>query len=514
MKFLLLSLCICLPMFIVAQSKFSMPLELQHYSKIASIRVYDSTYYLTALSEPTGSSGFGGILKFANISTEGEIIWEEDYSNGIYMGPPQEWGNQGLYKHSETEVYLAGNHLEQENGYSDGFLMKTNIQGDSIWMKTYGSPFSDLIGGVESLNDSTLLIYGNYNKFSSEPSQIWAFAVDLEGNVLWERFYAGEYGFVTQRDIAVLENGNIVILYNECLSYGSCGSGVDKRLRLLCIDAEGNELWTTTLAEYYLQGALSSNVIELDNGQFLVSFFREIGQGIRRPPILLWVSPNGEVLQQYSFDEYISLSNYITDLFLTESGNIIGLGVLDTSIEGEFYGGVGWVFSMTQSGELNWERMFLDNSGNFHIGVLHCGLETDEGGLVFGGYLEDSISFKHTAWLLKLDSAGCYHPNCEEGLQFVDVEEIAAPTSSVSAYRAYPNPISKGAVLQLEALVDTPQAARAQWLDAYGRQLAEHALDPLPLQNIPVGDWPPGVYFLRLMEESGRALQVLRVLVE
>jgi len=94
------------------------------------------------------------------------------------------------------------------------------------------------------------------------------------------------------------------------------------------------------------------------------------------------------------------------------------------------------------------------------------------------------------------------------------VEEIAAPPYSVSTYRAYPNPVSSGEVLQLEALVDAPRAARAQWMDAYGRHLAEHALDHLPLQTIPVGDWPPGVYFLRLMEESGRALQVLRVLVE
>lgn len=338
-------------------------------------------------------------------------------------------------------------------------------------------------------------------------------ALDLEGNILWERFYAGEYGLIRSRDLAVLENGNVVIVYRECLSYQSCGSGVDKRLRLLCIDPDGNELWTSTIGEYYLSGAQTENLIELDNSQLLVSFFREIGQGVRRAPVLLWVSPEGEVLQQYDF-EFVSLGNYISDLFLTEAGNIIGVGASNTYLGEDFYGGVGWVFSMTQSGELNWERMYLDNSGGLHLGVLNCGIETEDGGLIFGGFLEDTILLQQTAWLLKLDSAGCYHPNCEEGLQFVDVEEVAAPPSSVSTYRVYPNPISGGAVLQLEALVDMPRAARAQWMDAYGRHLAEHALDPLPLQNIPVGDWPPGVYFLRLMEESGRALQVLRVLVE
>lgn len=54
--------------------------------KIVLIRVYDSIYYLIVLSELIGLLGFGGILKFVNIFMEGEIIWEEDYFNGIYMG--------------------------------------------------------------------------------------------------------------------------------------------------------------------------------------------------------------------------------------------------------------------------------------------------------------------------------------------------------------------------------------------------------------------------------------------
>lgn len=49
-----------------------------------------------------------------------------------------------------------------------------------------------------------------------------------------------------------MENGNIVIFYNECFLYELCGLGVDKRLWLLCIDVEGNEFWIIILVEYYL----------------------------------------------------------------------------------------------------------------------------------------------------------------------------------------------------------------------------------------------------------------------
>jgi hypothetical protein len=497
-----------LPSYLIfAQAPFSKALYLDPPEQIFSIATKDSIHYLNILNAPPPE--FNYVQKMAATDLEGEIILESVLSNNNFISASS---NHGMVI-KNASLYFVGNIAEEPGGDVDGFIFEQNFTGDSIWLKSFGGSYNDRIYGIELLNDSTLIVHGDHGTLSPGEEKVWVMALDLEGNILWERFYAGDNGLIKSRDFAVLESGNVVVVYRECLSYQSCGSGVDKRLRLLCIDPEGNELWTSTIGEYYLSGAPTENVIELDNGQLLVSFFREIGQGVRRAPILLWVSPEGEVLQQYDF-EFVSLGNYIADLFLTEAGNIIGVGASNTYLGEDFYGGVGWVFSMTQSGELNWERMYLDNSGGLHLGVLNCGIETEDGGLILGGFLEDTVQLQQTAWLLKLDSVGCYHPNCEEGLQFVDVEEIAAPPYSVSTYRAYPNPVSSGEVLQLAALVDAPRAARAQWLDAYGRQLAEHALDPLPLQTIPVGDWPPGVYFLRLMEESGQALQVLRVLVE
>ncbi|MCR9101830.1 MAG: hypothetical protein NXI25_17875 [bacterium] len=492
------------------QAPFSKALYLAGVESIGSIREKDSTYLLSVLTAPPPSYTY--VHKSARTDIEGNVLWQSSTTNDNYIAVSLVAGNQGMVV-NDSSLFFVGTIIEEPGVYPDGFLLKQDLNGDSLWLKSFGSNYEDHLFGIDLLNDSTLIVHGDHGTFSPGEEKVWVMALDLEGNILWERFYAGDNGLIRSRDFEVLENGNVVIVYRECLSYQSCGSGVDKRLRLLCIDPEGNELWTTTIGEYYLSGAPSENVIELDNGQLLVSFFREIGQGIRRAPILLWISPEGEVLQQYDF-EFVSLGNYIADLFLTESGNIIGVGDSQTYQGEDFYGSVGWVFSMTQSGELNWERMFFDNNEGFNKGFLHCGLEAEDGGLILGGFLEDTIALLTTAWLLKLDSSGCYHPNCEEGLQFVDVEEIAAPPYSVSTYRAYPNPVSSGEVLQLEALVDAPRAARAQWMDAYGRHLAEHALDHLPLQTIPVGDWPPGVYFLRLMEESGRALQVLRVLVE
>jgi hypothetical protein len=503
-----LALMPCSLMF--GQAPFSKALYLRWRRKHLLHTRESSTYLLNVLTAPPPSYTY--VHKSASTNLEGNVLWQSSTINNYLVAVGIETGNQGMVV-NDSSLFFVGSIIEESGVYPYGFLLKQSLNGDSLWLKSFGSNYEDHLFGIDFFNDSTLIVHGDHGTFSPGEEKVWVMAFDFEGNLLWERFYAGDNGLIRSRDFAVLENGNVVIVYRECLSYQSCGSGVDKRLRLLCIDPEGNELWTSTIGEYYLSGAPTENVIELDNGQLLVSFFREIGQGVRRAPILLWISPEGEVLQQYDF-EFVSFGNYITDLFQTEAGNIIGVGDSNTYEGEDFYGGVGWVFSMTQQGELNWKRMFLDNTEGFRLGQLRCGLETKDGGLILGGFVEDTVALYSVAWLLKLDSAGCYHPNCEEGLQFVDVEEIAAPPSRASAYRAYPNPVSGGAPLQLEALTDNLQVARAQWLDAYGRPLAEHALDPLPLQNIPVGDWPAGVYFLRLLDRSGRPLQVVRVLVE
>jgi hypothetical protein len=59
-----------------------------------------------------------------------------------------------------------------------------------------------------------------------------------------------------------------------------------------------------------------------------------------------------------------------------------------------------------------------------------------------------------------------------------------------------------------------PRAAqRAVFFDAYGRQLSAHRLPLGPVAELPVGDWPPGLYFLRLETAWGEVVQVVRVVV-
>jgi hypothetical protein len=495
-----------------AQPGFSKALYLGGVEGVVAMRKLDSTYLLGVLTVPPPDYVY--VLKIAETNQLGEVLWQNSFSNGIYMAFGSEHGNQGMPFRTKDGFFIAGNIINSQ-GDVDVFLLKTGEWGDSLWMHTYGGPYDDLAVGLCALNDSTVLIYGDYSQSSGgDDEYLWIMALDLDGNLRWEGFYKEDgYPSVAFKDLAVLENGDIVMLYNDCDNPLHCGASTQKRLRLAYLDPEGNQLWSSTLREYTLEGHSAELLLPLDNGQFLVASHRLVGL-VSRPPTLYWVDQTGQIVQQYDFPDENQL--YLMDLFLSSSGDIIGCGTSDGYINGAFYGAIAWVFSMTQDGQMNWERLIYDENYPFEGSALSCGIETEDKGLLFGGFLVDTVALYSTAWLLKLDSLGCYEPGCGD-IQFVDVQELlpAPRPARPAAYALYPNPARAGGQLRLvyQAASGAPMAARALLFDAYGRQMAAHRLPPGPQPELPLGDWPPGLYLLRLETAQGEVLQVERVVL-
>ena len=89
---------------------------------------------------------------------------------------------------NDSSLFFVGNITEEPGGDSDGFLLKQNLRGDSIWLKSFGGSYNDRIYGIELLNDSTLIVHGDHGTLSPGEEKVWVIAFDLDGNILWERF--------------------------------------------------------------------------------------------------------------------------------------------------------------------------------------------------------------------------------------------------------------------------------------------------------------------------------------
>jgi hypothetical protein len=483
--------------------------------EIRAVKKVEGGYLLYIGANPENLPAFS-VAIIAKVDEEGELLWHHIQDNGLVVEPPPNGSsNQSCHVHSDGTYFFMGITRDEVSGQDfDFWILRTDAEGNTLWSRAYGGPNDDRSLGITALNDSTILAYGNYGVLtgSEDDEFLWLMALDLDGELRWERFYKDDgYPTVSFKDLSVLDNGDIVMLYLDCDGISDCGASTQKRLRMAYLDAEGNRLWASTLREYRRIGHSAELLLPLDNGQFLVASHREIDAW--PPPTLYWISPAGEVVQQYDFP--FEDVQYILDVFLSSSGDIIGCGFSDGYIDGEFYGGMGWVFSMTQDGQMNWERLVYDDRPPTAFHGIYAGVETADGGFLFGGIAADTVRGVGTNWLLKLDGDGCYEPDCGD-IQFVDVRYIAGPNADLPAiYRAYPNPVRAGGRLYVEAIHELPlrAAQRAVFFDAYGRQLSAHRLPLGPVAELPVGDWPPGLYFLRLETAWGEVVQVVRVVV-
>lgn len=421
---------------LLGQNVFSKSIDVNHdIDEGVSVKVTADGYYIVAGSFCHSSS----LECYSYLKTDffGDVMWKKQLSNFPRSIKPQDgYGNHGIVIKDNATFYSGV--IDNPNSGLDIFLMKTDLMGDSIWLKSYGGSYSDITSSILLNSDSTLIIFGDHyvNPTNEEISII---EVDTNGNVIWEKLFGDNNNMVARQDIIKLDNGDIVFTYVACKFNETCGFNPGKKLMITKLTSEGEQIWSKeayNFAEYWD----NSNIISLDNGGYLISFYRNnFDGGWFFPPILLWLDSAGNVVNDYFFPSETELS--INDLTLISSGIVIGVGSIDKLGSGI----VGWLFAISQQGDLIWNREILDS--RFQSMLMHFNAieESEENGLILTGlvidttFISDIEEDDKNIWLVKLDKNGCFNPNCSE----LDVITSSYNDFSIEEnVFIYPNPCS------------------------------------------------------------------------
>jgi hypothetical protein len=213
---------------------------------------------------------------------------------------------------------------------------------------------------------------------------------------------------------------------------------------------------------------------------------------------------NGNFLWKYFFrsHRYKEHVNIIT----AKNGDIIGVGQSEeNSLKGDDYYGGGWIYRISPTGKLKWEKSIYDQTtptiiGN--LGVFYNVTETSDGGLLLVGFASDTFpNFKPSVnnidtWIVKLDSSGCLKPNCgyEQQVASKDIFSYFEPIKT----SVYPNPASKDLFFKIQDI--DYLKGNIVFYDLNGRKITqfnlfedqeEHRLDVSHIQN--------GVYLWQLI---------------
>lgn len=191
---------------------------------------------------------------------------------------------------------------------------------------------------------------------------------------------------------------------------------------------------------------------------------------------------------------------YINDIIQTESGDIVFCGDVE-DVESTGAASTGFVGSISEEGELNWLRIFKaekvapkDTFDLYRRAKLRKVIEAENGNIVCLGYSyrdEDQGSPYLELWLLSLTEDGCLDGDTCGEINILSKQKNVP--REVRKTKVFPNPTREGIYFTIDK---------------------EHAYQIFDMRMAPVGSGytqgyidtsplPPGMYFLRLVDDTG-----------
>jgi hypothetical protein len=205
---------------------------------------YDGGYSVQQTSD--GGYIISGITQVRSLTSDlyliktdsrGDTLWTKAYGAGEYF----EVGE--AVRQTADGFIAAGSVCTWLGETSHVYLIKTGVDGDSLWARAYRYPVTDWGHSVQETADGGYLIAGVADFGGTTWWDVYLIRTDVAGDTLWTRTY-GSTGDDGGSSISLTADGGCVIVgYTD--SYGAGGSDV----YLVRTDAVGDTLWTRTYGD-------------------------------------------------------------------------------------------------------------------------------------------------------------------------------------------------------------------------------------------------------------------------
>lgn len=181
--------------------------------------------------------------------------------------------------------------------HGDIFLFKTDNEGNEIWRNSYGTVFDDYAYSIVENTDGSVLIFGSTGSFYDDvhynfkaPSADWILIrVDKNGDELWRKTFSAD-GHDFANEIKPASDGGYY-LFGSSMSYGS--GSFD--MLLMKVDEDWNEVWKKTFGGEDYEYGMSMDINQ-DGDLYLFGSTKSFGQNNTPDYYLIKTTPDGEEL--------------------------------------------------------------------------------------------------------------------------------------------------------------------------------------------------------------------------
>jgi hypothetical protein len=320
----------------------------------------------------------------------GDTLWTKTFD-----GP----GGAGLSVRQSTDggYIVTGRISNSGAGNMDIYLLKTDSTGNLIWAKTFGGLSDEQGSDVQQTTDGGFIITGYTSSFGAGYDDVYLIRTDSIGDTLWVKTFGGtgynDYAAAVQQ---TTDEGFIIAGTSE--SFGMGYSDV----YLIKTNSNGDTLWTKTFGETFYENHGSSVQQTTDGGYIITGDIRNISAGSSTVYLIktdstgnsLWTKSLGGINGDLGFSVQQTLDGGYVIAGYTYS---FGAGAADV-----------YLIKTDVNGDTLWSKTFGGTSNDFSYSIE----QTTDGGYII---LASTTSFGagNDIYLIKTDSMG--NSGCNQG---------------------------------------------------------------------------------------------------
>jgi hypothetical protein len=256
-------------------------------------------------------------------------------------------------------TWIAGTTNDTIYGYADFFLIKTNASGDTIFTRTYSTPYYDFLTAACLTSDGGILLSGN--SLDSVSSQaVLAMKISASGGVQWSKQLSIAQFVETENAIQTSDGGYLL--------YGNVYAS-PVGVFLIKLNPNGMVVWDSYVSDGISDYVIAGSVQEYSNGY---AFVATIGDTTTDTYIAA-VNFSGTL----TWSSYLGLTNCaVTDFKSLGGGHFVLAGyatnVTETFLAKVYYDSIEWAYTYSLPGAVYPEDMAIDQNGNILMtgGVL------------------------------------------------------------------------------------------------------------------------------------------------
>ena len=201
------------------------------YDSSASVQLTNDGGYVVI--GYTWSSGAGSDVWLIKTDDNGTQSWNRTFGGirddkGYSIWPTIDFG------------YIIVGETWSLNMGGDVWMIKTDVNGNEQWNKTFGGVKVDHGYAIQQTIDEGYIIAGSTESFGAGDFDVWLIKTDAEGNEMWDKTF-GRGGFDQGLSVQQTTDGGYIITGSQTDS-----SDGRQNVWLIKTDTNGNEQWNTT----------------------------------------------------------------------------------------------------------------------------------------------------------------------------------------------------------------------------------------------------------------------------